>query len=255
MQERKEGTLYYFPQFLEVPELRYFMARTKLECPDWIPLNLSLLQAKMLVKALNAELFSVFFLPTSSQWTDIRQCLTKSAEGLSLLTYTRESLDSGPEEIVDSLLAYPNPETGNHSPRIVPPLPPSEGPYLIENSEIEFDSTKVRDVITRGTRKALINFPQTSGELREPIPELGLSAGTILFVNPDYRHEEGLRVIARGGYHASIEREGIRRATREMVSACYLFSQPSPVLGLRICAVTDQKMDSQKYTAILQKIR
>lgn len=251
MQER---TLYNLPQFIELPKSHYYMARIKLEDPNENTLNFSLSQAKRLVQTLNDQLFGpgIVFVPTSSQWIDIHRELMTFTEGLSLMADNRESLDRGVEELVDSLLAYPNPETGQYSRRIEPPLPPSTNPCLIENAVINFDIAKVGYMINEGQRMQLTNFPQTSGSLKQHIPELGLFAGTFLWVNPDYRHEEGLRAIACGGDHTNPDKQGTRQ---EIVSACFLPSLLTSRTGLRICSITPvTRIDPEKYTAILKGI-
>lgn len=177
-------------KYENVPSIGLYLSRTKASDEKGRTIvNISWYDTKLWVKERG------LVLPTSRQWSEARAYFEKSYPEIE------KSMIENEVEWTDSLIAWPNPDSGIYASNINPKPKSGKVPLLIEGSVVE--KTKKGYVIDGGERKELLELPTSNGTLRNSILELGLIKDAYLWSDPDFSREEGLKAVVRGyGWYA-----------------------------------------------------
>lgn len=172
-------------EYEHVPSIGLYLSRTKASDEKGRTIvNISWYDTKLWVQERGLDI------PTSYQWSLARAYFEEHFPEIE------KNMIKNEVEWTDSLIAWPNPESGIYASNINPIPTPGKVPLLIEGSCVE--KTKKGYVIYGGERKTLPDLPKSSGTLRNSIVELGLIKDAYLWSDSDFSREEGLRAVIRG---------------------------------------------------------
>lgn len=128
-------------------------------------------------------------LPCCKEWDPMPDTVEKEYPNLFNKLHATNEVD-----VMEEIIAHPNPETGKYSPRIIPEEKAEKGEIalLIRNAE----KTEEKEIIG-GERIRLETYPEMIGYIKKPVPELGLKAGDDFIIDLNYEWDQGLRAVLR----------------------------------------------------------
>ena len=175
-------------RYQAVPSIGLYLATTKALDDKGNPIvNISWYETKLWVQE------NGLLLPTSKQWIDATAYFRKHHPEMARDMSSRDTQNSI-AEWADGLIAFP--QKGNYAPNLNPRPKPGKHLLLIEGSTIDRRNGEGY-IVDGGERIELPKLPTQHGELKEPIPELGLISGDFLD-DISVLYGQGLTAVVRG---------------------------------------------------------